>query len=181
MWSSSSSVVTFPFLFFLLPFLKNWACPTLAYLRECRVFCFEFIVCRGIIIDMQKSILFRAMFWVLFIVGVLNAIAYKLYLFWTVIWFDMVMHFLGGLFVVLFFFWVLSLFKSKLSYTEKLMLGAVFTILVGVAWEYFELIIRVTDLASPEYWGDTGMDIVMDTLGAVAGIVFVHNIEQKNV
>ncbi len=93
----------------------------------------------------------------------------------------MVMHFLGGLFVVLFFFWTLSLFKSKLSYIEKLLLGAVFTILVGLVWEYFELIIGATDLASPEYWGDTGMDIVMDTLGAVLGIVFVHNIEKKNV
>lgn len=121
------------------------------------------------------------MFWVLFIVGVLNAVAYRLYLFWTVIWFDMVMHFLGGLFVALFFFWILSLFKSKLSYTEKLILGAVFTILVGLVWEYFELIIRVTDLASPEYWGDTGMDIIMDTLGGTLGIMFVHSLEKKNV
>ena len=129
---------------------------------------------------MQKSILFRAMFWVLFIVGVLNAVAYRLYLFWTVIWFDMVMHFLGGLFVALFFFWILSLFKSKLSYTEKLILGAVFTILVGLVWEYFELIIRVTDLASPESWGDTGMDIIMDTLGGTLGIMFVHSLEKKN-
>lgn len=120
------------------------------------------------------------MFWVLFIVGALNAVAYRLYLFWTVIWFDMVMHFLGGLFVALFFFWILSLFKSKLSYTEKLILGAVFTILVGLVWEYFELIIRVTDLASPEYWGDTGMDIIMDTLGGTLGIMFVHSLEKKN-
>ncbi len=147
-------------------------------MRRC---CFEFVVCRGIIIDMQKSTLFRAMFWVLFIVGALNAIAYKLYLFWTVIWFDMVMHFLGGLFIALFFFWVLSLFKSTLSYIEKLMLGVVFTVLVGLVWEYFELIIGVTNLASLEYWGDTGMDIVMDTLGAVLGIVYVHKIEKKNV
>ncbi len=136
---------------------------------------------QGIIIYMQKSTLFRAMFWVLFIVGALNAIAYKLYLFWTVIWFDMVMHFLGGLFVALFFFWALSLFKSALSYTEKLILGVVFTVLVGLVWEYFELIIGVTNLASVEYWADTGMDIVMDTLGAVCGSVYVHNLEKKNV
>jgi hypothetical protein len=130
---------------------------------------------------MQKSMLFRAMFWVLFIVGVMNAIAYKLYLFWTVIWFDMVMHFLGGLFVALFFFWALSLFKSQLSYTERLILGVVFTLLIGLVWEYFELIIQVTDLLSSEYWNDTGMDIVMDTLGALVGVFFVHKVTQKNV
>jgi hypothetical protein len=133
------------------------------------------------IMYMQKSTLFRAMFWVLFIVGAMNAIAYKLYLFWTVIWFDMVMHFLGGLFVALFFFWALSLFKSQLSYTEKLILGVVFTLLVGLVWEYFELIIGVTDLMSVEYWGDTGMDIMMDTLGATLGVMVVHSLEKKNV
>lgn len=61
------------------------------------------------------------------------------------------------------------------------MLGVVFTILVGLVWEYFELIIGVTDLAAFEYWGDTGMDIVMDTLGSLAAVLFVHRLEKKNV
>ena len=121
------------------------------------------------------------MFWILFIVGAMNAIAYKLYLFWTVIWFDMVMHFLGGLFVSLFFFAMLSVLKSKLSYVEKLVLGVVFTVLVGLVWEYYELVIGVTNLADTVYWGDTGMDIVMDTLGSIVGVLFVHWVEKKNV
>lgn len=130
---------------------------------------------------MQQNKIFRAMFWILFIVGAMNAIAYKLYLFWTVIWFDMVMHFLGGLFVSLFFFAVLSVLKSKLSYVEKLVLGVVFTVLVGLVWEYYELVIGVTNLADTVYWGDTGMDIVMDTLGSLVGVLFVHWVEKKNV
>ncbi|MEY4602479.1 MAG: hypothetical protein RL292_420 [Candidatus Parcubacteria bacterium] len=130
---------------------------------------------------MQQNKIFRAMFWVLFIVGAMNAIAYKLYLFWTVVWFDMVMHFLGGLFVSLFFFSILSLLKSGLSYTEKLVLGIIFSVLVGLVWEYYELIIKVTDLADVGYWPDTGMDIVMDTLGALIGVLFVQGIEKKNV
>ena len=130
---------------------------------------------------MSQNKIFRAMFWVLFIVGALNAISYKLYLFWTVIWFDMVMHFLGGLFVSLFFFAVLSLLKSQLSYIEKLVLGVVFTVLVGLVWEYYELIIQVTNLAKVGYWADTGMDLIMDTLGSIAGVLFVHWIEKKNV
>lgn len=130
---------------------------------------------------MQQNKIFRAMFWILFIVGAMNAIAYKLYLFWTVIWFDMVMHFLGGLFVSLFFFAMLSVLKSKLSYVEKLVLGVVFTVLVGLVWEYYELVIGVTNLADTVYWGDTGMDIVMDTLGSIVGVLFVHWVEKKNV
>jgi hypothetical protein len=142
---------------------------------------FEFVSWHGIIMGMQQNKIFRAMFWVLFIVGAMNAIAYKLYLFWTVVWFDMVMHFLGGLFVSLFFFSILSLLKSGLSYTEKLVLGIIFSVLVGLVWEYYELIIKVTDLADVGYWPDTGMDIVMDTLGALIGVLFVQGIEKKNV
>ncbi|MHB1316627.1 MAG: hypothetical protein ACYCZW_02085 [Minisyncoccota bacterium] len=130
---------------------------------------------------MQKSKLFRLMFWVLFVVGALNAIAYKLYLFWTVVWFDMVMHFLGGLFVTLFFFWIFSLLKSNLRYSEKLVLGIMFTFLVGIAWEYYELIIGVTNLSFFGYWSDTGMDLTMDVLGSVVAVVAVHFIEKKNV
>lgn len=120
------------------------------------------------------------MFATLFVVGALNLVGVKLYLYWTVIWFDMIMHFLGGLFVALFFFSILSLLKSRLEYTEKLVLGVIFTILVGLVWEYYELIIQVASLDDAAYWGDTGMDIVMDTLGALVGVLFVHRLEKKN-
>lgn len=121
------------------------------------------------------------MFGTLLVTGALNILGTKLYLYWTVIWFDMIMHFLGGLFVSLFFFSILSLLKSRLSYTEKLVLGVIFTVLVGLVWEYYELVIGVTNLADTAYWGDTGMDIVMDTLGSIAGVLFVHWVEKKNV
>lgn len=129
---------------------------------------------------MHHNKIFRLMFWVLFIVGALNAISYKLYLFWTVIWFDMVMHFLGGLFVALFFFAVFSLLGTKMRYVEKLVLGLTFTLLVGLVWEYYELIIGVTNLTDIEYWPNTGMDIVMDVAGGLAGIFAVKYIEKNN-
>lgn len=129
---------------------------------------------------MHQNKIFRAMFATLFVVGALNLVGVKLYLYWTVIWFDMIMHFLGGLFVALFFFSILSLLKSRLEYTEKLVLGVIFTILVGLVWEYYELIIQVASLDDAAYWGDTGMDIVMDTLGALVGVLFVHRLEKKN-
>ncbi len=121
------------------------------------------------------------MFGVLVLTGILNTIGTSLYLYWTVIWFDMIMHFLGGLFVSLFFFSLFSFFRSGLSYVEKLVLGLVFSILVGLVWEYYELIIGVADLRDVGYWPDTGMDIVMDTLGALVGIVSAHRMETKNV
>lgn len=130
---------------------------------------------------MQQKKIFYAMFGVLALTGILNTLGTTLYLYWTVIWFDMIMHFLGGLFVSLFFFSLFSFFRSGLSYTEKLVLGLVFSVLVGLVWEYYELIVGVTDLAEVGYWPDTGMDIVMDTLGALVGIVGAHKIETKNV
>lgn len=121
------------------------------------------------------------MFGVLALTGILNILGTALYLYWTVIWFDMIMHFLGGLFVSLFFFSLFSFFRSGFSYGEKLVLGLLFSVLVGLVWEYYELIVGVTDLREVGYWSDTGMDIVMDTLGALVGIVSAHNIEKKNV
>lgn len=118
---------------------------------------------------------------VLVILGVLNTIGVRLYLFWTVLWFDMIMHFLGGLFIALLFFSILSLLSSRLGYVERLVLGLMVVLLVGIAWEYYELVSGVTNLADRGYWSDTGMDIVMDTLGALVGIVGAHNIEKKNV
>jgi hypothetical protein len=130
---------------------------------------------------MQQNKIFRAMFGTLVVTGALNFLGGKLYLYWTVIWFDMLVHFLGGLFIALFFFSMLSLLKSQLRYGEKVILGIVFTLLVGLVWEYHELIIGVTDLADAAYWPDTGMDIVMDTLGSLVGVLFVHWVEKKNV
>ncbi|MCX6703738.1 MAG: hypothetical protein NTV02_03565 [Candidatus Zambryskibacteria bacterium] len=130
---------------------------------------------------MQQKKIFYTMFGVLVLTGILNTLGTTLYLYWTVIWFDMIMHFLGGLFVSLFFFSLFSFFRSGLTYIEKLVLGLVFSVLVGLVWEYYELIIAVTDLADAAYWPDTGMDIVMDTLGALVGIVSAHRLEKKNV
>jgi len=128
---------------------------------------------------MQQNKIFYTMFGVLSVTGILNIIGTKLYLYWTVIWFDMIMHFLGGLFVALFFFSVFSFLKSKLPYMEKLVLGLIFSILVGLVWEYYELIIEVTDLREIGYWPDTGMDIVMDTLGALVGVLYAQRFEAK--
>lgn len=93
----------------------------------------------------------------------------------------MVMHFLGGMFVALFFFAVFSLLKTNMRYTEKLVLGLTFTLLVGLVWEYYELIIGVTNLADIEYWPNTGMDIVMDVAGGLASVFAVDRIEKNNV
>lgn len=130
---------------------------------------------------MQQKKIFYTMFAVLAVTGILNTIGTALYLYWTVIWFDMIMHFLGGLFVALFFFSVFLFLKTKLPYMEKLVLGLIFSILVGLVWEYYELIIGVTDLGELGYWPDTGMDIVMDTLGAFVGVFCAQNLEKNNV
>ncbi len=130
---------------------------------------------------MQQNKIFYTMFGVLSVTGILNIIGTKLYLYWTVTWFDMIMHFLGGLFVALFFFSIFAFLKSRLPYMEKLVLGLIFSILVGLVWEYYEVIVGVTDLREAGYWSDTGMDIVMDTLGAIVGVFYAHKLEKQNV
>jgi hypothetical protein len=109
-------------------------------------------------------------FALLILIALLHYIALDRAYYWTVSWYDIMMHFLGGLWVALFIVWVVQsnifpFLRSHLSFASLL----VCVIGVGLVWEYYEIFFGLTFVTDPEYWGDTALDLVMDTVGGSIG------------
>jgi len=112
---------------------------------------------------MHNRRLFFAQAIVILGIGAIHILAIKWYLYWQFIWLDLPVHFLGGLWISLLSVYILQRFSREVRLLEVL----VWVLLVSVAWELFEL------------WGgipmednfalDTSIDLVMDTLGGLAG------------
>jgi hypothetical protein len=112
------------------------------------------------------------MFIVLALVAGLNWLASARDYYYTIYWYDFMMHFLGGLGIGLFLLWVSKLSLGAISVFlnsgAKILLTV---IIVGIAWEIFELAFRMTAFGDIGYAWDTGHDLVMDALGGL-GVVF---------
>jgi hypothetical protein len=124
---------------------------------------------------MLQSKLFKPFSITLVYVVALDLIAIKLHLFSTIMWFDMIMHSSGGFFIGLFAVWVLT-WKGKIdfSYGQLLLIGVGTALIVGVLWELFELYTGITYFFSPDYWGDNGMDIIMDLTGGLVSVWYSY-------
>ena len=118
--------------------------------------------------------LLKEFFFAALITAVLHFIALKTSLYWSTEWFDILMHFLGGLTAGLGVFFVILTFgmvTHEPLQDTKLVFFAVLTgaLLIGVAWELWELFVGFTDIYTD--MGDTLLDIVMDTVGAVCAFI----------
>jgi hypothetical protein len=123
------------------------------------------------------SPLFRPAFTTLVMVGVVYQLTLYFHLFFIAPSFDMVMHFLGGFLISIGVLAIVSAWIrdiGELSYGEILAWGFVSALIVGLAWEYFELSVGITEWSDPRYAGDSGMDIVMDSFGALVAVWFVY-------
>jgi len=104
-----------------------------------------------------------------FLIAVLNKIALNFFLYWRFWWFDILMHFLGGLWVGIIILWLYyySGYIKRPIESKKYVfwLSVISVIIVGLGWEIFEFIIEVD--FSNNYVGDTLLDLIMDTIGAV--------------
>ncbi len=118
---------------------------------------------------MLKSRYFLPSFLTLVIVALLHWIASDYGYYWTVDWYDIMMHFLGGLWTALFVIWISDSFPSfGLGRFISLRNILLWTIAVGVAWEVFELVMGFSDLLMSDYWSDSILDLIMDTIGGFA-------------
>jgi hypothetical protein len=86
-------------------------------------------------------------------------------LYFSIWWWDIPNHFLGGVWAALCAAWLYKLQKNKITVLSC----AVFALAVGVAWEIFEGTEQIGENVFVPYWIDTTKDIVMDTLGGIAG------------
>ena len=111
------------------------------------------------------------------VLGVLHFIAITFYLYWTLWWFDNLMHLLagfsGGLITIWFLFDSGTFFKRSPTTLELFLYVLLAVLTVGVAWEIFEYVNKITETESAgEYVSDTIHDLIADALGAI-GASFV--------
>jgi len=90
-------------------------------------------------------------------------------------WFDIMMHALGGFVVGLAYLWWVRYEPPRGIPLRLFSIPALFVavLLVGIAWEAYELLIRVDAQYTVLVWlFDTAQDIVMDMAGGAGAFMF---------
>lgn len=111
---------------------------------------------------------------------ILNEYAQVHFLYWRLWWYDIMMHFLGG--VVVGGLAAALLVRLMPSLSWRAMLGGVVVsiLAVGIGWEIFEyaagMFAGVDNIV-----GDTLLDLVMDTLGALSAYGVVMSVARGSV
>src|SRR3989338_175095 len=109
---------------------------------------------------------FQNMLVVLVIIFVLHLISLRNDYYWLILWYDIMMHFLGGVWVVLVLIWLNQLKAAAVVLTFKRVLTTI--VVVGLAWEIYELLFNQTFIDAKGYGLDTVLDLIMNTVGATA-------------
>lgn len=110
------------------------------------------------------------MFVTLVLIGIIHICGVMYFWYWKFLWLDILSHFLGGLWVGLMTLWIASIFISKPSTVKRsnvVILSLVATLVIGIAWEIFEYQAGIAVSTYEKYVGDTILDLIMDTLGAL--------------
>lgn len=132
---------------------------------------------------MTKTYLFKTASILLFILAVLFFASVKFYLDWFYWWYDMVLHFLGGVVVGMFSLVFLKEFFGLDHWTNKkiIVLTFLITLLIGLLWEIFELVVGTTSFADGRiYFTDTVSDLILDVVGGLFGVLCGFKIWGKN-
>lgn len=127
----------------------------------------------------MNSRLFRDTAILFVIIGILDFLANKLYLYWTTWWVDMILHFSAG--VVLAMSVILVLTTLPWVSRKHLIGGVILSVfVVGMAWEFFELYFEITSLSDGRfYWTDTIIDVILDFLGGFLGMKYSFYVLNK--
>ena len=109
-----------------------------------------------------------------------HVMALEYYLYWNIDWFDIFMHFLGGAtmgFLALYSFftsgYIPKIVEQKNNLVIVFCLVILFTLVVGLTWELWELFVGFSDILEDK--GDAILDLIMDTLGAIAVFFYAKN------
>ena len=84
--------------------------------------------------------------------------------YWAIWWYDIMMHFLGGCLVALILLW-LDRWRGTTLITIFVH-AFLWIMVVGLAWEIYELSFGLTFVAANGYLFDTILDLIMNTIGA---------------
>ena len=115
------------------------------------------------------------------VLGVMQHAAFAEYLYWKYWWFDIVMHFLGGAIVAVLYLWfVRFVFPVRDARFSGVAFTLLFTFIVGIMWEVFELAIGVdTEFTGQQKLFDTALDLVMDLSGAILAYATFKRIQHE--
>lgn len=124
--------------------------------------------------SMFQKRLFKRLVALLLVIAFFYFVDEKLYLSWNYWWFDKLMHFGGGFAVSMAFAILCSYFSLFTQNKAKaISLSLLSVLVVGVAWEFFEIYADITFLSDgASYIKDTIFDIVMDLFGGYIGILY---------
>ena len=84
--------------------------------------------------------------------------------YWAIWWYDIMMHFLGGCLVALILLWLDRWQGTTLITT--FVHAFLWIMVVGLAWEIYELSFGLTFVVANGYLSDTMLDLIMNTIGA---------------
>ena len=117
------------------------------------------------------------------VIAVINSFAVAYTWYWRIGWLDVVMHFLGGAWLGLLGLWVVYYAGWGVGHAVCRWLGwraqglavvaCVGALFFGLAWEVAEYVYDVAYIAVDGYVTDTIIDLIMDTLGALAAAYVV--------
>ena len=130
---------------------------------------------------MQKKSFSIRLLALIYLIFILDIFANQYFLYWRFWWFDIVMHFLGGFFIALLSYYIFFLSGYFIKISKKFSVFVVsltFVLVVGVLWEVFEYVIKVST-AQSNYILDTNLDLLMDTLGWLVAYYFLLKIKNK--
>lgn len=126
---------------------------------------------------MDRRKLSHKVVWLVVFLFILNGLATFFHWYSLVSWFDMLMHFLGGFWLCLAVILIRPFNRNSLRFFA---VSVIFVLLISVAWEVFEFIVKNQIFAEKFDLQDTISDLFFDLSGAfLALIYFLKNIMMR--
>ena len=123
---------------------------------------------------MLRDKLFISLFALIAVIALLHIIAIEYSLYFYLWWFDLLVHFLAGLWVSGLSLWIYFRYgyikKPVRNIGRALIVVATPIIVISISWEFYEIIIGVP--IEKNYMQDTSIDLIMDALGALTGLIY---------
>lgn len=118
---------------------------------------------------MDRPKLIKRLIFLILLLFVINFFANKLYWYSSIWYFDMIMHFLGGFWIGLLYIYFHNKESVSLRFVFKILL---FTFLIGVGWEIFEILVNDVIAQNPFNTLDTFSDLFFDLAGGGISILY---------
>lgn len=106
----------------------------------------------------------------------INGFASEYFWYWLYEETDIITHGLGGMSVgFLSIFFINKYFPhTQKNFTHTFISTIILTLIIGIAWEFFEYFFKIQAVWSKEHIDDTTLDLIMDTIGAIVALIISH-------